>query len=46
MKILTSKGFLKKYNLKNDAKDESQLKKIVFILFIPEIRKHIQIEDL
>ena len=42
MKILNFKDFMKKYNLKNDTMNASELQKI----YTPEILKHIQIKDL
>ena len=46
MKILNFKDFMKKYKLKNDTMNESQLRKLIIILYTPEILKYIQIKDL
>ena len=49
MTILNFKHFMKKYDLKNDIINESHLqsyKEFIIILFILEIRKLIQIEEL
>ena len=44
MKILIFKDFMKKYKLKNDTMNESQLQNFVIIIYIPEILKYIQIK--
>ena len=46
MKILNFKDFMKKYKLKNDTMNESQLQKFIIIIYTPEIVKYIQIKNL
>ena len=45
MTILKFKDFMKKYNLKNDTMNESQLQKI-YNIYTPEIVEFIQREDI
>ena len=45
MKYLHFKNFMKNYNLKDDTMNRIDLQKI-FILYIPEILKFLQIKDL
>ena len=46
MKILIFKDFMKRYKLKNDNMNESQIKVFTILLYTPENLKYIQIEDL
>ena len=46
MKVLNFKDFMKKYNLKNDTMNESELQRIYNYPIYPEIVKYIQIEVL
>ena len=42
MKLLIFKDFMRKYNLKNDTTNDSQLQKIIIILYTLEIVKYTQ----
>ena len=46
MKFLNFKDFMKKYNLKNDTMNESQLQKFYNYPYTQKILKFIQTEDL
>ena len=46
MKVSNFEDFMKKYNLKDDTKNESEFKEFIIIINTPEILKFIQIEDL
>ena len=46
MKILNFKDFMKKYNLKINTMNESELQRVYNYPIYPRIRKYIQIEDL
>ena len=45
MKVSNFKDFMKKYQLKNETMNESELQKFINFLFILEIVKYIQIKD-
>ena len=44
MSILSLKEFMEKYSSKDDTLNETQIKKFLIILFIPESQKHILIK--
>ena len=46
MTILSLKDFMMKHNLNDDTMSESDLRKFIVLLFIPEIRKHHPIKGL
>ena len=46
MKVLNSNDFMKKYNLKNDTMNETQLQRVHNYPIYPKILKYIQLEDL
>ena len=43
--ILSMKEFMEKYKMKNNTMNESELEKLIVIIFIPQILKFIQTKD-